>query len=1056
MRHIDIIVPIYRNAHFVRRCLDSLIANIPEISHCSPRLMLFNDSPHDEEVAELLGQYNATQAGIVQIFTNAVNKGFVQTVNNGLERALADDRDVLLVNSDTITFAGTLPEILRVAASDPQVAFVSPRSNNAALCTLPHQPSNTRPRDPASAHQAWKTASRTMPQWQFVPTAVGFYLFIAHHILANIGLLKTEFGAGYEEENDLIMRAGKVGYRAALANHAFAYHEVDSPSFTTAGAHVKRQKKKHLEKLNSYHREFTPLVRVYEASPVYRAERLLSGLIAPPDGRLEVALDLRCLGRHHNGTNDVAALLAKHMAAEQSHRFRVSVIASAESLDFHGIVPGDDMHVTDAETDKLYAVAIAIRPPYDIHDINLLEKLAPINLYMMHDTISEDCSHLAVEQRVFALWDHVARTASGLLFNSQFTETTFCTRHPTARRLPRLTKLFPTRLGEYSPTGGPKLPPAHVLIVGNSFPHKGLGQACDILARAFPKVSFVVLGECDCTHGNVECYPTGTQTPSFINRLFVEARAVVLPSFVEGFGFGIVRAIAAGRPVVARAIPATREILETYVSYQGVCLFRDNREMASALALALELEGSSADDNGTLTWADWVEELAGFCMESAQRPDIYSAVANRIDAGDLLRAKMHVPVSARKRAVHVRQILKTEGNEFIRNAYESLLRRAPDPEGNDFYLRELARGVSKLDILKILANSEEGTDIGASLAGLRSALRRQRWRDTLRAKVSAAVNLSSIKRLRSRAAVQVLPPNSTCHVLHRQKRTDHSPEASCEMPQILSDRDAPAPPAPGRGTPVEDVFEAMRSSEMNSWVGGADPEEVGRASFAILREYLAFGDDSHLLDFGCGIGRVSLAVLDRIPAKARLTGLDIIPQVIRFCRSHIAPLFPNASFELIRSSNSHYDHFIDPAATGSATSYPQAQAMYSDQFSAAYAFSVFTHVDKKDFLPLLKFLSQVTRRGGVLLFSCFILNPRSRDAVERGKCLFSFDNPRFEDNGSILIGNSSDRLSFIAYDENLLRRMVRQAGLVLKQIEYGRWSNDAESNLQDIVVCHKP
>ena len=111
-RHLDIIVPIYKNAGLVRACVDSLLQHIDEISAFEPRLVLINDSPDDVEVAQLLLEYAGQSTPCVKLMANAQNMGFVRTVNQGLALALKDHRDALLVNSDTITFAGTLANII--------------------------------------------------------------------------------------------------------------------------------------------------------------------------------------------------------------------------------------------------------------------------------------------------------------------------------------------------------------------------------------------------------------------------------------------------------------------------------------------------------------------------------------------------------------------------------------------------------------------------------------------------------------------------------------------------------------------------------------------------------------------------------------------------------------------------------------------------------------------------------------------------------------------------------------------------------------------------------
>ena len=253
------------------------------------------------------------------------------------------------------------------------------------------------------------------------------------------------------------------------------------------------------------------------------------------------------------------------------------------------------------------------------------------------------------------------------------------------------------------------------------------------------------------------------------------------------------------------------------------------------------------------------------------------------------------------------------------------------------------------------------------------------------------------------------------------------------------------------------IFELMRQSEMNDWVGGSDPEAVGDACQRILQRYIAIGPQSRLLDFGCGVGRVLLSVLKHQPAVGAITGFDIMPPVVRFCESHIASAFPRASFQLIQGSNDHYDQFIAAGDALVAKTREQVLAGYGSAFSGAYAFSVFTHVELADFRSLLALLFELLEPGGELLFTSFLLTPYSRRAITERTALFPFGETAWEQDGAIFIGNRSDRLGFIAFDLALVEQMVFDAGLVITHVEHGSWTGaNFSASLQDVIVCRRP
>jgi len=252
---------------------------------------------------------------------------------------------------------------------------------------------------------------------------------------------------------------------------------------------------------------------------------------------------------------------------------------------------------------------------------------------------------------------------------------------------------------------------------------------------------------------------------------------------------------------------------------------------------------------------------------------------------------------------------------------------------------------------------------------------------------------------------------------------------------------------------ISEIFEKMRSTEMNDWVGGTDPEVVGNASADLIRRLMPISSESKILDFGCGIGRGMVSLL-RGGAPAKVVGMDIMPPVISFCQENIAPHFPQVSFDLIEGANDHYDQFI-----GDQFRKPLAQIEqeYKDYFNIAYAFSVFTHIDRKDFVNVLKLVESMLAPGGYFLFTCFTLTEFSRKMIDHSQTIFPLVNKAYVDNGEVLWGEQNDPLAFIAFDKQLLEAMTWEAGLAIMKVEYGCWmGGNIGSSLQDLIVVRKP
>lgn len=759
---IDIIVPVYKSVHLTTRCLNSLADQIQEIAGSNPRLIVINDSPGEPDVHEMLEAF-AKRHSYVTVLENERNLGFVKSVNKGLEIACKAGRDVILVNADTETYPDTLKNLVDAAYSDPQIGFASPRSNNASICSLPHFYGGTVA-DQTESHKRWKVISRTMPAFHFTPTAVGFYLYIKHTILANFGFLDPEFGLGYEEENDLILRANKVGYRAVMVNNAFAFH-AGSASFTLLDMNLAAHQGANLQKMAQRHPEFLPLVRRYEGSAHFRAEALLSHVLPTASGRLKLVFDLSSVGPNFNGTNEMGMAIIDGLYERHSSTFEFNVICSLESFKFHKLDRHEGLrrHDTEHRTTEKFAIGIQLGQPFSVHAISVLEDLAVINIFGMLDTIGEDCGYLSITHQLDSLWGHIARHANGMFFNSKFSERCVIARYPDAENVSRYARLLPTRLSSYKKELGGASAGEHVLIMGNHFAHKASDTAGEILKAAFPTIQFVVLGKENGVSRNVRTYRAGTLGDEQMESLYTRASIVVLPSHVEGFGLGFVHALAARKLVVARDIPATREILSTYKDVSGVFLYRDDSEIVTALKLAMKEQQSQVNDERAETWGQWADGIARFCLQLLQQDDLFERVVRRIQAGDLLRkAEMFdrlqaaapapqaetkegtsVEVNSKARAItdakgrrwlparHVKELLDLSGEEFIYGAYVTIFRRLPDSDGLVNYLAELQSGVSKLDIVSRLRESTEGRKNDHPLDGYRSIIMRTKMRSLL-------------------------------------------------------------------------------------------------------------------------------------------------------------------------------------------------------------------------------------------------------------------------------------------------------------------------------------
>ena len=222
---IDIIVPVYNQFGVVKRCIDLVIKSAPLNTF---DITVVDDASSDLDLRNYLNAM--AKAGAVTLFSNKSNIGFTSTVNFGMR--LHPDRDVLLLNSDTVVH-GSWSERLRAAAySDPKVATVNPLTNASHISGYPFRDSNDGvvlevDDDVLDDLAAEKNAGKYVN----VHTTVGFCMFIKRKCLNSIGLFDVRmFPVGYGEEFDFCYRARKVGWRHLVVGDVFVRH-LENQSF---------------------------------------------------------------------------------------------------------------------------------------------------------------------------------------------------------------------------------------------------------------------------------------------------------------------------------------------------------------------------------------------------------------------------------------------------------------------------------------------------------------------------------------------------------------------------------------------------------------------------------------------------------------------------------------------------------------------------------------------------------------------------------------------------------------------------------------------------------
>ncbi len=642
VRRVLIAVPFYRNEALVHVLAGSLLRCAQDIAAIGGELVFFNDSPGYAPLAGALAEAAALLAAIpVRVEENAANLGFVKTMNRAVAEAVANGMDLIILNSDTVVEPGAFQEMLWAAHQDTMHGFVNPRSDNATIATLPLH-GRLGGRRGAAAVDIYTQYAKLLPRLSYVPTAIGFCMFVRWEILAELGGFDEIYGQGYNEENDLVMRASRLGYRAVLANHAFVAHEGEA-SFSSASAARDVLEARNRAILDSRYPEYGRHTNRHYDSPEMIAERLLASLVPDQDGRLDAAIDCSSFVAAHNGTMQAGRQTIAAVAEQWRDRYRVHVLCSGDVFVFHNLERLGVSRV-DPHCGQAFAVIFRIGQPYEWNAVQrLCLSGAVLGVYML-DTISLDCPRLA-STRLQNLWQFTMDHFDVLASQSRQTDRAIRLRLRIPERMVCVVSPHSLNLDDYRPTGAP--PPqerANLLVVGNHYDHKYVAPTCNALARAFPGREVVALGmraDPALQEGeepqagellslpNLTGHASGEMEETELVRLYTDAAVVVFPSYAEGFGFPTLNAMAARRPLFARRLPATMEIWLALGRSENLHFYDTTEELIAKLQdmPAWRPEPPQPEHDRLRT----AREIRA-AVETAMRNVTYTTIASRVQA----------------------------------------------------------------------------------------------------------------------------------------------------------------------------------------------------------------------------------------------------------------------------------------------------------------------------------------------------------------------------------------------------------------------------------------
>lgn len=228
---VDIIVCVHNALDDVKRCLASILDNTSD-----PYQLIIVDDGSGTETASYLREFSLKNQSRVVLIRNEIARGYTYAANQGLKASKSDF--VVLLNSDTVVTPHWIDRLIGCANSSPKIGIVGPLSNTASWQSVPQVSKNgdwalnPLPHDfgiKSVGELVGRYSARLYPP---MPLLNGFCLLIKREFIDQIGYFDEEnFGPGYGEEDDLVLRGRKAGWQMALADDVYIYH-AQSRSYT--------------------------------------------------------------------------------------------------------------------------------------------------------------------------------------------------------------------------------------------------------------------------------------------------------------------------------------------------------------------------------------------------------------------------------------------------------------------------------------------------------------------------------------------------------------------------------------------------------------------------------------------------------------------------------------------------------------------------------------------------------------------------------------------------------------------------------------------------------
>jgi ubiquinone/menaquinone biosynthesis C-methylase UbiE len=229
------------------------------------------------------------------------------------------------------------------------------------------------------------------------------------------------------------------------------------------------------------------------------------------------------------------------------------------------------------------------------------------------------------------------------------------------------------------------------------------------------------------------------------------------------------------------------------------------------------------------------------------------------------------------------------------------------------------------------------------------------------------------------------------------------------------------------------------------FTGSGDFVKSGQDLVNLCIQHAQLKPNHQVLDVGCGIGRLAVALSPYLNSHGAYYGFDVVQDGINWCTKNISPKHPNFHFKFTPLRNDLYNLSTEERAENFTFPYP------NNQFDLVVLTSVFTHMQPPEVQHYLKEIKRVLKPGGKCLATFFVIDEQTHQTIKTRTDVMQF-NYEYEE---YFLHDNKVKDANIAFKQQALQNMAQQAQLNITTSNPGWWRGTPKtnsSNYQDVII----